>query len=222
MQISLFNSPEIDLKTSEITPKTLNDLSLLSKVKDLLYIPEYISKEEHALLWMSINAENWLGDLKRRVQHYGYKYDYKARYIDYSMKIGELPKWVMPFATKLYQDEHIPAIPDQLIVNEYKQGQGIASHIDCEPCFGDTIISLSLGSTCIMDFIDKETKEKIEVLLEPRSLVVLKGNARYLWAHGITGRKADYFKGQKRERTTRISLTFRNVILNTYTIKNKK
>ncbi|MFN3302056.1 MAG: alpha-ketoglutarate-dependent dioxygenase AlkB, partial [Patescibacteria group bacterium] len=143
-----------------------------------------------------------------------YKYDYKARFIDYSMKIGELPEWVKPFAKKLYQEGYMPAIPDQLIVNEYKQGQGIASHVDCEPCFGDTIISLSLGSTCIMEFTNKETREKIEVLLEPRSLVVLKDDARYLWTHGITGKKADIFKGIKHERKTRISLTFRNVILN--------
>jgi alkylated DNA repair dioxygenase AlkB len=189
MQISLFDSPTTEKKTSEIKPKTLNDLALLSKIKGLLYIPEYITKEEHTSFWQSVNSENWLGDLKRRVQHYGYKYDYKARFIDYSMKIGELPEWVMALATKLYKDGYMPAIPDQLIVNEYKQGQGIASHVDCEPCFGDTIISLSLGSTCVMDFINKETKEKVEVLLEPRSLVVLKDDARYLWTHGITGKK---------------------------------
>lgn len=215
MQISLFDSPATEKTASEIKPKTLNDFVILSKIKGLLYIPDYITKEKHAFFWQSVNAENWLGDLKRRVQHYGYKYDYKFRFIDYSMKIGELPEWVAPLAEKLYQDGYMPATPDQLIVNEYKQGQGIASHVDCEPCFGDTIISLSLGSTCVMDFINKETKEKVEVLLEPRSLVVLKDEARYLWTHGITGKKSDYFKGQKHERATRISLTFRNVILNT-------
>lgn len=219
MQISLFDNPATEKKISEINPKTLNDLASLSKIKGLLYIPEYITKEEHESFWQSVNAENWLGDLKRRVQHYGYKYDYKARFIDYSMKIGELPEWVIPFAKKLYQEGYMPAIPDQLIVNEYKQGQGIASHIDCEPCFGDTIISLSLGSTCVMEFTNKKTGEKIEVLLEPRSLVVLKDDARYLWTHGIKGKKADFFKGVKYERTTRISLTFRNVILNTCAIK---
>lgn len=215
MQISLFDYPVTEKKTSEFKPKPLNDLALLSKVKGLLYIPEYITEEEHASFWQSVNAENWLGDLKRRVQHYGFKYDYKAQFIDYSMKISELPKWVAPLAEKLYREGYMPAIPDQLIVNEYEPGQGIASHVDCEPCFGDTIISLSLGSTCIMTFTNKETREKIEVLLEPRSLVVLKDDARYLWTHGISGKKTDCFKGQKYERLTRISLTFRNVILKT-------
>jgi len=215
MQTSLFGNSALKNKTSEIIPKTLNDLTLLSKVKGLLYIPEYITKKEETSFWQSINAEIWLGDLKRRVQHYGYKYDYKARFIDYSMKIGELPQWIISQANKLHNDGYMAAIPDQLIVNEYKQGQGIANHVDCEPCFGETIISLSLGSTCVMEFINKDTKEKIEMLLEPRSLVVLKGDARYLWTHGIKGKKNDHFKGFKHERATRISLTFRNVILNT-------
>lgn len=219
MQISLFDGPEAEKKNSVINPKTLNDLTLLSKIKGLSYVPEYITEEEHQSFWQSVNAENWLGDLKRRVQHYGYKYDYKARFIDYSMKIGELPEWVTPLAKRLYQEGYMPAIPDQLIVNEYKQGQGIASHVDCEPCFGDTIISLSLGSTCIMEFTNKKTREKIEVFLEPRSLVVLKDDARYLWAHGITGRKCDYFNGLKYKRKIRISLTFRNVILNSCAMK---
>jgi alkylated DNA repair dioxygenase AlkB len=214
MQLSLFDSPSAEKKVSGVNPKTLNDLTLFSKVPGLLYIPEYITEVEHSEFWQSINAENWLDDLKRRVQHYGYKYDYKTRFIDYSMKIGALPEWVIPLTKKLYQEGYMLALPDQLIVNEYKQGQGIASHVDCEPCFGDTIISLSLGSTCIMEFINKETKEKVEVFLEPRSLVVLKNDARYLWTHGISGKKSDYLKGQKYERSTRISLTFRNVILN--------
>jgi alkylated DNA repair dioxygenase AlkB len=215
MQPSLFDNSAIDNKALENRPNTLNDLTLLSKVKGLMYIPEYITKEEHSSYWQSVNDETWLGDLKRRVQHYGYKYDYKARFIDYSMKIGELPEWVCGLAKNLNLAGYMPAVPDQLIVNEYKPGQGIANHVDCEPCFGDTIISLSLGSTCVMDFLNKETNEKVEVFLEPRSLVVLKDDARYLWTHGIAGKKADLIRGIKHERKTRISLTFRNVILNT-------
>jgi alkylated DNA repair dioxygenase AlkB len=214
-QLSIFDIPQKTENVSIFRPKTLNDINLLSNIKGLIYIPEYITQEEHNYLWQNVNAEKWLDDLKRRVQHYGYKYNYKARFIDYTMKIGELPFWVTPLAEKLKDDTFMQNTPDQLIVNEYLAGQGIANHVDCEPCFGDTIISLSLGSTCIMDFINKYTKEKIEVLLEPRSLVVLKDEARYDWTHGIQGKKADFFKNQKHERNTRISLTFRNVIVNT-------
>ncbi len=66
-----------------------------------------------------------------------------------------------------------------------------------------------------MDFINLKTKDKIEVLLEPRSLVVISGEARHNWSHGIAARKTDFFNRNKIDRTLRISMTFRNVILNT-------
>jgi len=50
-------------------------------------------------------------------------------------------------------------------------------------------------------------------MLEPRSLIVLKGEARYEWAHGIAKRKSDNWQGQVFKRTRRVSLTFRTVIL---------
>jgi alkylated DNA repair dioxygenase AlkB len=64
-----------------------------------------------------------------------------------------------------------------------------------------------------MDLINLRTREKIEFLLEPGSLIALTGEARYNWTHGITQRKMDVFKGEKIARRLRISLTFRKVIL---------
>lgn len=103
-------------------------------------------------------------------------------------------------------------MPDQIIINEYQSGQGISTHIDCVPCFSNTIASLSLGSPCVMDFAHSETGKKSSLLLEPRSLLVLSGDARYLWQHSIAGRKTDRFNGQTIQRTRRISLTFRKVL----------
>ena len=108
----------------------------------------------------------------------------------------------------------MPAEPDQVIVNEYEPGQGISSHIDCEPCFANMIVSLSLGSGCVMDFISKLDKaKKIPVWLAPRSIIVLRDEARYKWLHGIAPRESDQWAGQKYERQRRVSLTFRKVIL---------
>lgn len=213
MQLSFFSPAQQHDNVSATTREISNDLSTLSKINGLTYLTDFITKEEHDFLWQHVNSEQWLGDLKRRVQHYGYKYDYKARFIDYSMKIGDLPFWVTAIVLKLKNENYIPELSDQLIINEYVPGQGIASHIDCEPCFGDTIVSLSLGSACVMEFMNKVSKEKIEILLEPRSLVILKSEARYDWTHGIRAKKTDNFKGVKINRKTRISLTFRNVLL---------
>src|SRR5690606_37114493 len=111
------------------------------------------------------DSEQWMDDLKRRVQHYGYKYNYKRRSIDYDMYLGALPQWSGNIINRLIQDKIINYVPDQIIVNEYMPGQGIANHIDCEPCFHDTIISLSLISSCVMDIKQKNGNGYIQLLL---------------------------------------------------------
>lgn len=208
----LFNpAPTNALSAEELrNQKIMNEIS---RIQGLAYIPNFIDKLEVKNFIASINAESWLSDIKRRVQHYGYKYDYKARSIDYSMFLGQLPDWALPMAQKLCDEKYIDTVPDQLIINEYKPGQGIANHIDCEPCFGGTVISISLGSSCVMDFINVQTKQKIQVMLESGSLVVLTGEARHKWTHGIAQRKTDNFNGIKTNRQLRISMTFRKVIL---------
>ena len=158
----LFNpAPDIAINQNELcNPKIMNDISM---IQGLTYVSNFIDKLEVKSFIDAINSEPWLSDIKRRVQHYGYKYDYKARSIDYSMFIGQLPSWAKSMAQRLFDEKHISELPDQLIINEYEPGQGIANHVDCEPCFGDTVISISLGSSCVMDFINLRTKQKIEV-----------------------------------------------------------
>jgi alkylated DNA repair dioxygenase AlkB len=69
--------------------------------------------------------------------------------------------------------------PDQVIVNEYLPGQGIVGHIDCVPCFGDSILAISLGSPCVIMFSNPHTGLQVPLLLEPGSLYIMQGDARY-------------------------------------------
>jgi len=183
------------------------------KVQGLNYIADYISADDEQELLLEIDRHDWLSDLKRRVQHYGYKYDYKARAVDAKAYLGQMPAWISELCRKLTADKIFLVIPDQVIVNEYLPGQGISAHIDCVPCFGDTVASLSLGSSCTMEFSHSGTGDKKELLLERGSLVVLSGPARYEWQHAIPARKSDVVDGVKIERKRRVSLTFRKVIL---------
>jgi alkylated DNA repair dioxygenase AlkB len=182
-------------------------------IPGLTYIPGFITRDEENALISNINAQPWLDDLKRCVQHYGYKYDYKARAVGSDAYLGPLPDWLSSVSDKLYDDGIFSSVPDQVIVNEYLPGQGISTHIDCVPCFADTIASLSLGSPCIMEFSNLKAGEKKSITLEERSLIVLSGPARYEWQHAIPARKSDIINGIKTERRRRVSLTFRNVIL---------
>jgi len=179
-------------------------------VPGLEYIDSYISKEEELQLLSMIDQNPWINDLKRRVQHYGYKYDYRSKKIDSSHYIGPIPEWLKPFCNRLLAEEIFDTLPDQIIVNEYLPGQGIASHIDCIPCFDDVICSISLGSSCIMELSKNNTR--IHQLLEPMSLLVLSSEARYEWSHGIAGRKYDNYNGVRILRERRVSLTFRKVV----------
>lgn len=183
-------------------------------ISGLIYVPDFISAREQDFLLSQIDQQSWLTDLKRRVQHYGYKYDYKARTISNDAYLGPLPDWLASLSKKLHDNSIFLSASDQVIVNEYLPGQGISAHIDCVPCFADTIASLSLGSSCIMEFSNPKTGEKKSIVLEERSLIVLSGPARYEWQHAIPSRKSDIINDIKTERTRRVSLTFRNVILN--------
>ncbi len=176
------------------------------RINGLLYIQDYITADEEAQLLKLINKQKWDNSLSRRVQHYGYRYDYKARTVTEDMYLGKLPKWLNDLAIRLKNDGLCEEVPDQVIINEYKPGQGISPHIDCENCFGPRIFSLSLGSQAMMNFT-QEGKTKKEILLARRSLVMMYGEARSEWKHSIPAR----LKDNGVERGVRISLTFRTV-----------
>lgn len=182
-------------------------------VEGLQYIPAFITEEEEHALIEVIDQSSWLTDLKRRVQHYGYKYDYTARAVTDDAYIGELPDWIAPVAERLYEQGIFKTIPDQAIVNEYEPGQGISAHVDCVPCFGETIASLTLSSGVIMQFENAKNACREELYLQERSLIVLSEAARYEWTHAIPARKYDSVGAFRIERKRRVSITFRNMIL---------
>lgn len=188
---------------------------MTDSIPGLVVKPRYISDRDERRLLDMIGRQPWLTDLKRRVQHYGYRYDYRARQVNADSYLGPLPDWLVTLADRLHADSHAPAVPDQVVINEYEPGQGIAPHVDCVPCFGDTVLSLSLGSVCVMEFSRKTGDGqliKVPLLLEPGSLVVMRGPARYDWRHGIPPRKADRLDGRIYIRDRRVSVTFRTVV----------
>lgn len=177
-------------------------------IPGLIYISNYLSILEQEYIVKEIESQVWITDLKRRVQHYGYKYDYTKKIINSEMAVPSMPPICQKLANRLFKENIFAVVPDQLIVNEYLPGQGIAPHIDCVPCFDSIIVSLSLLDEYPMTFSFEETK--LDIKLEIGSLLSLTGDARYKWKHSIAARNKD----GERTRNRRISLTFRNVILN--------
>lgn len=169
---------------------------------------DFITTDMEQYLVNAIDQQEWSGDLSRRTQHYGYKYDYKARSSSRLARIGDLPSWCNELIQLMIQRNIFTASnpPQQLIINEYMPGQGIAKHIDSN-VFGEPIVSLTLGSGCDMNFYKDGTSKSL--YLTPRSLLVLRDDARWNWSHEIPKRQYDTVNGERTPRGRRISMTFR-------------
>ena len=176
-------------------------------VPGLVYRRDFLSAHEQRSLLARIDGQPWRSDLRRRVQHYGWRYDYRARAVDASMRLGPLPGWAAALADRLVREELVARPPDQLIVNEYVGAQGIARHVDA-PGFADGIVSISLGEAWQMMF--RNGDRRVALVLACGSALVLFGEARYRWTHEIPARRFE--PGPPRfERGRRVSLTFRRV-----------
>ena len=184
----------------------------------LEYHPDFLDASQEDGLLVHIDDSEWLTDLSRRVMHFGYKYDYTSRRLDETARIGSLPEWLAQLSNTVREaasteakqllDSHRPF--EQAIINEYLPGQGIAPHIDRD-CFGPLVATVSLGSAVNMDFCCDSTGDEYVQRLAPRSLVVLYGDARFKWRHGIAKRHSDTWNGQKTKRQRRVSITFRTI-----------
>lgn len=80
------------------------------------------------------------------------RHTYRARTITSDVYLGPLPDWITKIARRLYDETRLfDRIPEQVIVNEYCPGQGIALHAD-RRCFGGAVATISLGDDWEMKF----------------------------------------------------------------------
>ena len=177
-----------------------------------IYKTDFVDAVEESALAEWLDCLAWDSGLKRRVQHFGHRYDYKAHAVLPEAYLGPLPSQLVAIARRLLDKGYFASPPDQVIANEYWPGQGISAHVDCVPCFDTTIVSLSLLSPCEMVFANPSIRAKCRLLLEPRSAIILRDEARYQWTHAIPARKSDMIDGKRVARQRRISLTFRKVV----------
>ena len=208
------------MQLSLIEPAGTTESPAAAAPEGLVYRDGFLSEEREDELLAQIGGDEssaWLGDLARRVQHYGYKYDYSYRGIDTSAHLGPLPPWLERLGRDIVSSAVDLCLPigtfDQAIVNEYLPGQGIAPHTDRD-CFGPVVATVSLSSDVVMDF-EGPQGERYSHMLQRRSLVLLTGAAREEWRHGIAKRKNDRdpVTRQVIPRERRVSITFRTVLL---------
>ena len=151
-------------------------------------VPDIVTEAEERRILMRIEDAPWLTDLSRRVQHYGYRYDYRARNSGQHLPAPAFPRWAEIVADRL-RPLFDGRRPEQCIINEYRPGQGIGMHAQ----FGPTVVSLSLAAAWPMNFRPRSVRPYVRdglasdavAVLPRRSALVLRGAARHSWMHGI-------------------------------------
>ena len=210
---------------NNIPEKFMNDQDQsLNEFPEGLEIHEnFLSESEESDIIQSLTWNDDVGSLKKRqVQHFGKEFFYGSNTISCE-DIQPIPKsWTEGFIQNSIHQGIQTRTPDQCTVNRYLPGQGIAPHIDNHNCCDDVIISLSLLSDVIMNFVDLDNPKsgQISVNLPRNSLMKMSGKSRYTFTHGIKESKSDVIKVQNGDKTTlssrkrqeRISLTFRKSI----------
>ena len=182
-------------------------------VRGLLIVNQFLSPQQQAdtVRMVDADAQAWRNDLRRRVQHHGWRYDYKARAITPDMYLGQLPQYLQALAQRLHDETDLfDRVPEQVIINEYLPGQGIGTHID-HPGFGPSIATVSLLQDWEMDF-SRNWRNETPALLPAGSCLIMTGPARSQWQHGIQARSHEPGEHGRRPRVRRVSLTFRTVL----------
>src|SRR3954453_8627126 len=119
---------------------------------------------------------------KRRIVEFGFEYDFSTRK---ATGAAPMPEFLLPLREKAAAFARVR--PEQLVeavVTEYPSGAPIGWHRDV-PQF-EIVIGISLLSACRMRLKPyKGEGELVSVTLEPRSIYVLRGPARWAFQHSI-------------------------------------
>uniref|UniRef100_A0A8D1H6J6 tRNA (carboxymethyluridine(34)-5-O)-methyltransferase ALKBH8 n=1 Tax=Sus scrofa TaxID=9823 RepID=A0A8D1H6J6_PIG len=180
---------KIILYLSFVEKAQWKELELQALPPGLMVIEEIISSDDEKMLLESVN---WTEDTDNQ---------------------NCLPDICDSILEKWLKEGFIKRKPDQLTVNQYEPGHGIPAHIDTHSAFEDEIISLSLGSEIVMDFKHPDGIT-VPVMLPCRSLLVMTGESRYLWTHGITPRKFDTVQASRGHKSGIITGDVEDLTLN--------
>jgi alkylated DNA repair dioxygenase AlkB len=168
-------------------------LSLLEPLPSLpegfVYRAELVSPEEEAELlerfreldFREYEFHGYLG--KRRVVSFGLHYDTNENTV---RNTEDIPGFLLALRQKAADFARLaPSELQQTLVTEYTPGAGIGWHRD-RPAYRD-IIGVSFSSSCRFRFRRKRGSdwERASLIVEPRSVYLLRGPARTEWQHSI-------------------------------------
>ncbi|WP_340158593.1 alpha-ketoglutarate-dependent dioxygenase AlkB [uncultured Maribacter sp.] len=175
-----------------------------------------ILNEEDAIHYLNVllNKIKWKNDeaiifgkkiiTKRKVAWYGEK--------PYQYTYSKTTKLALPWTTELLElkskvEQESGETFNSCLLNLYHDGsEGMAWHSDGEKDLkkNGAIASVSFGSERKFAFKHKETKEKVELVLEHGSLLIMKDATQTHWLHRLPP--------TTKSKTPRVNLTFRTIV----------
>ncbi|XP_026232925.1 alpha-ketoglutarate-dependent dioxygenase alkB homolog 6 [Anabas testudineus] len=197
------------------------------------YIPDFISEDEETYLLQEVYKSpktKWTQLSGRRLQNWGGLPHPKG------MLPEKIPDWLSTYCEKISSlGAFSGKTANHVLVNEYKQGEGIMPHED-GPLYHPTVTTVSLGSHTLLDFYrpvgslegdapqTEENRYLFSLLVRPRSLLILQDEMYQSLLHGIQACGQDNLTdkvvnlpaararpGEMLIRDTRVSLTIRHV-----------
>ncbi len=181
---------------------------------ELIYIPSICAVEEtnQYLAWLMLNG-SWKNDVvsmygkkiqtSRKVAWWGDK-PYPYTYSNIQKVAEEWPDEVRGIKSRI--EEAANESFNSCLGNLYMDGDvGMSWHSDDEPELKNqgVIASYSLGATRKFVFRHKQSREKVEIILQHGSLLLMKGSTQEYWQHALPK--------SKKVKTPRINLTFRQM-----------
>ncbi|KAJ5586964.1 Oxoglutarate/iron-dependent dioxygenase [Penicillium hispanicum] len=187
----------------------LDAARIASLPADAFYIADFISEDEEAWLLQKVASAplpRWTQLSHRRLQTWPSALT-KAN----TLLSSPLPSWlVAPVIEPRFKalgifNEAPHGVPNHVLVNEYRPGQGIMPHED-GAAYHPLVATVSLGAPIVLDLYEKPPESetvgssplpphspqpRFRILQEPRSLLITKGQLYTDFLHGIAETTVD-------------------------------
>lgn len=72
-----------------------------ANIPGLLILQDFVSEQEEQQLLSHIDSQPWQHLAKRRVQHYGFRFEYMQRGVDLQQQVEPLPDWTQQLVQRV-------------------------------------------------------------------------------------------------------------------------
>lgn len=162
-------------------------------IQGVVYIADFLSQQEEAQLLAAVDAapaSRWTKAGERKMQNWGGRPSECLIREKLPQHLQALVELLL--AAGIYPPEQAP---QHVLINSYDKGAGIPPHMD-GPLYSPRVATITLGGPAVMAFHkalpDGSPGELAsEVMLQPRCLLLMQGQACHSYTHSIASQDAD-------------------------------